>query len=174
MTDDLADLRFLVAEVESRVDELAEVVSGPVLPRFWWPSLTKTEIDDLWNRVIEFPSMLVKREYLSKELIPCWYLHPRLLDMVTAIYANWFGAYGKSGPYYGPIDFQRRLGDDLRALSNLNDQDKKRKLSFDDMGPEAARACSEKWCRMRPDLDKFPTPEQAELTLIEESKTLRR
>ena len=152
----LADIRAEQADQGAEIKRLKDEASaqGPDKDtsehRFWWPSLTKDEASDLWDQVVAFAKMLVRREYLPEgEMMPCWYLHPRLLDLMTAIYANWYGSYSKKGPYYGPIDFQRKIDEDIRVLESMNRQQKQRRQTKTDA--QSGRQCGDGWCRMRPD-----------------------
>ena len=112
-----AELRRVVNSLSKLVNKLTEDDAAET--RFWWPGMTKSEASALWDRMMAWADKLTERYpnlLDAYKVRRCWYRHPEKLDVMTAIYANWVGNYGKAGPFYGPLDFQRKISDDLELV----------------------------------------------------------
>jgi hypothetical protein len=101
--DDLAEtageIGALRAEVASVAQAATETTATPApgqAPTSWWPDLTIGE-----NRAQALECLAVwvdevlrdRHPELYNQLGACWYLHPDILDELTALRAAWYAAY---------------------------------------------------------------------------------
>src|ERR1700761_2201049 len=86
--------------LQRRLDDLAEAVSAAAVPdrgaASWWPDLSVQEeraeaLHSLGTWVDEV--LRARHPEMYNQLGACWYLHPDILDELTALRAAWVAAY---------------------------------------------------------------------------------
>lgn len=109
-------------ELRTKLDEQSDVINGlaqlvaklgedeAAETRFWWSRMTRLEAIEQWTRMVDWLDEMYWRDYRGwHQLKKCWYRHPQALDVVTAFYRKWTGAYGKHGPYYESMNWQEEV-----------------------------------------------------------------
>lgn len=110
----LADVAALHAEQITRLhvelqslQEPAEGTSGS--SRFAWRSLSARQAETLWRQVADWVGWLRGRYPLARQIPPCWWRHPELVEELTALWLAWREAYvEKSAPLTAAIDWHDR------------------------------------------------------------------
>ncbi|GAA3848844.1 hypothetical protein GCM10022243_13590 [Saccharothrix violaceirubra] len=117
-----ADLDHLTGIVEHLVVVVERFRSHP--PGSWsWPHLDASRAADLWSEVADFVDHLNTREELGPgaRIPPCWFLHGRAVEDLTALLAAWRYAYQATTPTAELIDYRNRhLWPTLDRLTDLN------------------------------------------------------
>src|ERR1700761_2439618 len=128
--------------LQRRLDDLAEAVSAAAVPdrgaASWWPDLSVQEeraeaLHSLGTWVDEV--LRARHPEMYNQLGACWYLHPDILDELTALRAAWIAAY--RGPAARPPSNGTTAGCPVRCAA-----------AGSRSGPAAARAATRR--RWRP------------------------
>lgn len=118
---EVADLSERVTAVEELTHTMRDkILGGDEAERaWWWREMTQDECRDAWAKVTDFVDNTLIGWY-EETLFECWFMHPRALDILTAMYRCWDGNYLTSSAGWGPIEFQEKWYDDaLKHVQNL-------------------------------------------------------
>jgi hypothetical protein len=87
----VTELRAQVQWLLARAEDPEEVVTPPR----WccWRELPRDKARALWRQLVEWVDWLIARYGIGDGIPACWYLHPALVEELTAIYAGWRSAY---------------------------------------------------------------------------------
>ena len=113
----------LAAVVAELVDQVKKLQAGPdkaELAPWCWATLPTEEAAAAWEELADWTTHVVTTGYeaLAIALLPCWPVHPAVLEEVTRVYFAWRAAY--DNPRARPIDLSDLLDRALpNAVSNI-------------------------------------------------------
>ena len=66
----------------------------PVPSRWTWQHLDADQAADLWAELVEWVEWVRERyELPAKQVPPCWFQHPRIVEILTYTMAGWKAVY---------------------------------------------------------------------------------
>jgi len=110
-----ADLQRLAQQLTEGLGALAEqidAVSGTITDaqtEWCWHGLTGPAAQQLWAELTDWVGWLRGRYPLARQIPPCWWAHPELVEELTALLVAWRGAYRTpDAPATAPADWHDR------------------------------------------------------------------
>jgi hypothetical protein len=73
----------------------------------WFPSLDATTAQQVWKSLGEWVMTVLVERY-QRDIKPCWYRHPRTVDVLAALYLAWKAAYALDGFPTAPAEWHDR------------------------------------------------------------------
>jgi hypothetical protein len=122
----VTELRAQVQWLLARVDEpelAAPAVPGPA--GWCWRELPREPARARWGRLVDWVGWLAARYGIDDVIPACWYLHPPLVEELTALYAGWDAAYRAGDPNpagWDPLSWHEALE---RSLLRLREWDRR-------------------------------------------------
>jgi hypothetical protein len=86
-----------VTKLSERVDELAPKTPDVMAGAFWWPDLTAQAAEKAWGVLGSWVEDVIVERY-HESIKPCWYRHPRAVDLLSAMRQAWAAAYRTDAP----------------------------------------------------------------------------
>jgi hypothetical protein len=100
------DDRAVNALVDGDLEAVLTAASGPVS----WYSVKSTEARQQWSALREWVEWFRLRFAFDHRVVPpCWYRHPALVEVLSALRDHWVCAYGPLNPALGASDWHRAL-----------------------------------------------------------------
>lgn len=87
-----------------------------------WRTLGADEAMDVWQRLDEWVRWWIKRYGISSSTVPpCWYLHPRAVEELSALWTAWELWFDPLSPANGPLTWHREAEAALVRLKTIAD-----------------------------------------------------
>jgi hypothetical protein len=98
--------REVTALVDGYVEPMLTAACGPLS----WSSVKSTEARQQWSALREWVEWLRLTFAFDHRVVPpCWYRHPALVEVLSALRDHWVCAYAPLNPALGASDWHRAL-----------------------------------------------------------------
>src|SRR4051812_21801924 len=102
---------------------------------FWWPDLAAEAAEVAWCVLATWVEDVIVERY-CESIKPCWYRHPRAVDLLTAMRLAWAAAYRTDATPTAAAEWHDRWLPHLwRLVEQETNSCTEREHRPDDMGP---------------------------------------
>lgn len=93
-------------DVDAQLAALLAAADGPVN----WRNVASANASDRWSELRDWVGWFRSELAFDHRVVPpCWYRHPALVSLLSALRDHWQAAYDESGSLVGPSDWHRAL-----------------------------------------------------------------
>jgi hypothetical protein len=105
--DDIgSDTGLGAAGPDAQLDALIRAARGPLN----WLLVEQKDAPAAWHEMRDWVEWFRAEFSFDHRVVPpCWYLHPALVNLLSAVRDHWYAAYDPVGPPAGASDWHRAL-----------------------------------------------------------------
>ncbi|WP_370617686.1 DUF4913 domain-containing protein [Mumia qirimensis] len=149
------------------LDDAVATPAGVNVPSQWsWRGQSPHGTRTLWRGLAEWVGWLRGRYPLARQIPPCWWRHPELVEELTALWVAWREAYADpEAPMTSPIDwhdrwlpaFLRRIGAGGWNISCTDEHKERPESTYDARAVDDDEAFAEHITRESADMNDNPS-----------------